>query len=165
MSQLLLNIFTQNFFRVSNKKFLQKVHNTLNSNDFEKDLLLKKVTIGYLHQYITQEEANKYLKAKVSIKSNGDFLYTHPNHCIYFKYSKNNKPSSNYLININIVNTYSHYVLKFLISYQKKFIESNSLIYLRYCSHQTIIKAVSEKYNTTITSSQISNVLKKTIFS
>jgi hypothetical protein len=165
MENILLNIFTQNLFRMTNKKFIYEVEIILNRNSLKYDINNRLLEIEYLHNYSTIiDNIDPYQKAKIRIYKDAKFVYTHKNHAIKFIYNKTKLPSSFGLININIVNVYSYYIINILLKYQSKFLYSKLFIDLKYMHYDILIEKIKYKYNIVIYKSHISNFIKKTIF-
>ncbi len=160
---ILLNIFTQNLFRSSNKQFTDEVSNVLCLDSFTKDIKDKKLKVKYLHTYSrVKESLDPFSKTKVRIYKDCSFEYTNKNHSIIFNYDKENLPQTIKLLNINIVNTYSYYIINTLLKLQAKFINSTMYIDLKYIHYDTIIMSIEKQYGIKIYKSHISNFLKKT---
>lgn len=163
MSNILLNIFTQNLFRTSNYNFIREVDEIILKDSFIQDINDNKLKVEYLHSYSNiQEFIDTYQKAKIRVYSDSSFIYTHKNHSMLFGYDKSNLPTTVGLLNINIVNTYSYYIITIILNYQKVFIKSKRLADIKYIHYDSIINELDFKYNTKIFKSHISNFIKKT---
>lgn len=140
---------------------MQKI---LESTSFKDDINNNKLSIQYLHKYSnTINKLDPFKKAKITIDEDLSFIYTHINHVISFNYEKTNLPQTIGLININIVNIYSYYIIQTILNYQSKFISSKQYVDIRYIKYQSIIDTIQRKYNISIYKSHISNFIKKII--
>lgn len=152
----LLNIFNYKLFTCNNKTYLSFVDTILNHKEFKEN-----VTIKYLDIY----ESSNFYNEIFCITKDGQITFLHHQNLIKFIYDKNSLPQSiKGLININIKNQQTYELIQVLVNLQVKFIYSNNKQDLKYFSHQDVLLAHKEQYNSTLISPNISTISNKTFY-
>ncbi|QKF59103.1 GIY-YIG nuclease family protein [Aliarcobacter lanthieri] len=132
----------------------------LNTKWFEKACKDKKVVIKYLSKdFFTEISSNIYFK------------YENFKSCFYklllikFEYKEELEDNNHLkLLNINIVNETRFKVIEFLLSMQKRFLETNHCLYMKLIDRKEFVDNFFKEYNRYLDISILSKILNHTYF-